>query len=243
LSKRVVIVLLLGACLIACFSTSYFLANVVIFSSNNLLTNTNCNNPCWRGIQPGMSQMRDLTSLLDSDKFIRDYALQTDLHTEQEGRDITPNILSDAIRLNWSDWRTSGVSSALVKNNIVIQIQFNNYSQLALGNVIDAVGPPSHYVVYLTEYLVITRFVGYFPAKGLVIISDQPRADKLMLNPNLRVKDIYYFEPTTVDGMFAFWPYLATYANPKCTKENWKVWGGYVEVKVLPHELECAHRN
>ncbi len=221
----------------------YIAVDLLVFSDTNMLSSDSCDTPCWKGIKPGLSHSSDVLSLVSRDKLIRWWAVEQEIHVVRGSQEVNPEFYSGLSSINWSDWPTNGINHALIKKDVVVLIRISNYSRLTLNNLIQQIGPPDYFIVYYAGIQIVDRFVGYFPSKGLAVVIDNPRVEKLKLSPNFRLSDIYYFAPTDIDGMFAFWPEIATYANPKCTVENWQTWSGYKEVNVLPHELECAHRK
>ena len=233
--RRIALIVVLGIALILMAAA---LLDSLVFNNVNMLASKDCPVPCWRGISPGVAHSDDVIRLLRNDIFVRGYGLQTELNNPFHSQ-----VLNGASAINWDDWR-GGLNHALIKNDLVLELGVRNYSRLTIETVVDELGPPEHYLVYFVGEEG-NRFVGYYPAKGLIVtaVMSATTARTIKLDPSLRVSYIYYFTPASDQDALAFGAYIELYVNQQCTLANWQPWNGYVDAAILPYSFECPQKG
>lgn len=196
--------------------------------STSTQTNQSCSTLCWKNIHPGASRSADLLKVIAAN----DALGRVSIHNSNL------RSLPDTVRMQWRYTIEGELDHAILQKDVVILIQVTDTELPSLGELVNEFGPPEFNLAHhYGSQVVGTKYVAYFPSKGLIAVIYLNYSKVFRLDPSMKINTMYYFQSTSVDRMFEFYPYLETYIDPQCTQKNWWDWKGYVNIEIP--DIDC----
>ena len=156
-----------------------------------VLTNTECNPPCWYGIRPGKTNFSQAFAILDGLEIVN-----KDTIAGEDDKDGRPTEIFWAFQ--WPAEDSAG--SVFFEDDRATAISILTVNSLKLADLFEEVGQPETYWAEIgygenREYLDVVLF---YPAKGLLadVVIDIPYgADQVEIKPTTPVFRVTYFVP------------------------------------------------
>jgi hypothetical protein len=163
----------------------------------SILTGEPCLLPCWYGIVPGETSETDALRLLLQNAHVDRQSLEKQV--DKQGN----------VELFWLSLMGTGFDAVHVQGGIARVIALVPEIPLTLGDVTTRYGPPQSLSASYGSYEDPNYQYSvqlYYPSLGLSVYlhtkllmsNNQP-----LINSDMRVTNIYYFEPGPMDAMFA----------------------------------------
>ena len=170
----------------------FFLLREIIYTPSIVLTSQECEPPCWKGIQPGVTSAAETTNTLFEIEGINVDSISV----------ITGTTSGDIEQINWSfitPVRDLSGSVYLADQRVSVITLFT-INSLKLSAVFDRFGEPEliWLEVELSKYREILEIYYIYPATGLLIesvIDLKAGTSQVEIKENTQVYRVAYFNP------------------------------------------------
>jgi hypothetical protein len=190
----------------------------------SLLTGEPCAPPCWQGLTPGVSTEEEVLEYAASSHDLADYHLDT-----SASRTVI-------------QWQTPCGASQRVDNFLLIRDDMLSVImvcldyELTLAQSLETYGPPESFRANRKGGSSIDAEVILFhPTLGLASrLELKPSAEGYELRPDGKVMRVWYFAPTSLDGLsgLAGWiPFPDKRENAEIVLQDWQ---GYGFIELVP---------
>jgi hypothetical protein len=206
------------------FMMMLFLSSCLSNKAPELLTDAQCEPPCWFDIVPGSTTVAEALELLQS------------LPIPGEIKTAEPLYSPSSPRYSiW--WNPEGRNSIynvllLFLDEKVLAIRIGiNPRQLPLENAIEIYGDPEHYKAIDTQTGYNNLRVNlYFPSKGIWMELYPYHLDKgepAYIRPKNTVWNLYYYDPREAEAFFSAWFMGSDIVQ---IQKEWVPWTGFGEI-------------
>lgn len=184
----------------------------------SLLTGQPCGPPCWQGLVPGVSTLGDVSQFIAASGYVGDHYRGT-----YAGRTI--------IRWQSRLWgRSSRTWNAFsIRDESLIAIRIHLDYELTLEQLLEEYGHPERFRAYWAGWSSAYALVNlYYPSHGFTAqLEVAPSDGHHDLQPQSRVTRVWYFAPTTLDGLLNLAGVVPFPDDPEDADTVLQDWHGY----------------
>jgi hypothetical protein len=209
---------------VVAFVVMLFLSSCLSNKVPELLTDAQCEPPCWFNIRPSLTTVDDVLMLLENLPFAGDIDTFEGFQTRTSSR----------YNISWIPDGRLGVSGVriLFLNEMVLAIGLGvQPRQLSLENAINLFGEPEYYKAIDTQTGYNNLRVNlYFPSKGIWMELYPYHLDKgepAYIRPKNTVWNLYYYDPHEAEAFFSAWFMGSDIVQ---IQREWVPWTGFGEI-------------
>ncbi|HUW96302.1 MAG TPA: hypothetical protein VMW58_10995 [Anaerolineae bacterium] len=160
----------------------------------SLLTGEPCEPPCWQGLVPGVSTVREVEGVLAGSEYVK----QDSVERERWGGSSTIWWESTA-----SPPRGTERNAAVIKDSLLQTLVICPDYELAVDDIVGRYGTPEKlWASWAWPGGVEAAVTLYYPDEGLTVgLVLQPADGYHELDPGSKVTVVWYFAPTSLEGL------------------------------------------
>jgi hypothetical protein len=209
---------------VVAFMMMLFLSSCLSNKAPELLTDAQCEPPCWFNIRPSLTTVDDVLMLLENLPFAGDIDTYEGFQTRTSPR----------YNISWIPDERLVVSGVriLFLNEMVLAIGLGvQPRQFSIENAIKLFGEPEYYKAIDTQtgYNNL-RVKLYFPSEGIWMELYPYHLDKgkpAYVGPKNTVWNLYYYDPDEAEAFFSAW-FMGSDIDQ--IQREWVPWTGFGEI-------------
>ena len=162
-------------------------------ADRSLLTHEPCAPPCWQGLLPDVSTLAEVSQYVESSSVVGE-------HYRDTYADRT--IIRWQSTIGGRSQRTWNAFS--IRDGVLIAMRIHLDYEVTLEQLLDKYGIPEKFRTQLESGGGVDALVNlYYPAQGLIAqLEVDPSDGHHELEEETKVTRVWYFSPTSVDGLF-----------------------------------------
>lgn len=195
-----------------------------------IIDQSSCHPPCWNGIVPGYTKSKEGLQYL------------YELPEINQSSIYVPELDSGKGSISWNfiSVYSERFGRFYFDNNEISLIQFYMHNHIALSKFIEEFGEPDIVSIIPSwgearYYTINIIYSDYGLALRKIIPSVFQSRSYIRIQPNLRVEEVYYFEPLTVKSYTDTYYYFDA-PNLDIFQFSYQSWNGYGKYNIIDWE-------
>ncbi len=191
----------------------------------SLLTGKPCQPPCWQRLVPGVSTQEEVLGYIKRSYYVGYHSVY---------------LQGDTTYIEWQSTQ-SGRGGATwngfeFKSRLLTVISIYLDYELTLQHLVQGYGAPEKFTAYPGDPHTMNADVNlFYPALGLAARLESSLSDRgYELRPDTRVVRVWYFQPTSLDGLLDLADSVPFPHNKEAAQTMLQDWQGYGFIQLIP---------